>query len=74
MRGLRRLPGADRPWIRSYTFRTHDPSAATLDVDFLLHAGGEGDRAGDALGAPGSARGRPGDVAGGRWPRGASRS
>ena len=54
------LPEADRPWMRSYTIRTHDPSAATLDVDFLLHTGGEGDgpatrwarqaRPGDALG------------------------
>ncbi|WP_426362410.1 siderophore-interacting protein [Streptomyces sp. E-08] len=54
------LPEADRPWMRSYTLRAHDPAAGTVDVDFLLH--GEGEDAGPATRWAGSAR--PGDVLG----------
>lgn len=55
------IPEDRRPWMRSYTLRSHDPAAVTVDVDFLLHDGqgdGEGPatrwargaRAGDVLG------------------------
>ncbi|MFE7596080.1 siderophore-interacting protein [Streptomyces sp. NPDC057494] len=54
------LPEADRPWMRSYTLRAHDPAAGTVDVDFFLH--GEGEDAGPATRWAGSAR--PGDVLG----------
>ncbi|MFC9589456.1 siderophore-interacting protein [Streptomyces sp. NPDC056944] len=54
------LPEADRPWMRSYTLRAHDPAAGTVDVDFFLH--GEGEAAGPATRWAGSAR--PGDVLG----------
>ena len=27
----------DRPWMRSYTIRAHDPATRTVDVDFVLH-------------------------------------
>ncbi|MEE1753219.1 siderophore-interacting protein [Streptomyces sp. SP18CS02] len=48
-----------RPWMRSYTVRAHDAGRGTIDIDFVLHAGGaEGPatrwaraaRAGDTLG------------------------
>jgi NADPH-dependent ferric siderophore reductase len=32
------VPEAERPWMRSYTIRAHDPERATIDVHFLLHA------------------------------------
>jgi NADPH-dependent ferric siderophore reductase len=31
------IPEAERPWMRSYTIRRHDPLRATIDVDFVLH-------------------------------------
>lgn len=37
------IPEAERPWMRSYTVRAHDPGAPTVDIDFFLHGeGGEG--------------------------------
>ncbi|MFE7513542.1 siderophore-interacting protein [Streptomyces sp. NPDC057540] len=54
------LPEAERPWMRSYTLRAHDPAAGTVDVDFFLHA--EGEDAGPATRWAASAR--PGDVLG----------
>ncbi|MFF2523229.1 siderophore-interacting protein [Streptomyces liangshanensis] len=41
------IPEDERPWARSYTIRSHDPSRGTVDVDFVLH-GGDGDGTGDA--------------------------
>lgn len=57
------IPEAERPWMRSYTLRAHDPAAATVDIDFFVHGeGGEGGPHGPAtrwaLGA------RPGDTLG----------
>ncbi|MFI8763927.1 siderophore-interacting protein [Streptomyces sp. R-07] len=54
------LPEAERPWMRSYTLRAHDPVAGTVDIDFFLH--GEGEDAGPATRWARSAR--PGDVLG----------
>ena len=36
----RTLLGQVRPAMRSYTVRRHDPAAAELDIDFVLHAEG----------------------------------
>ncbi|MEU7037638.1 siderophore-interacting protein [Streptomyces sp. NPDC046237] len=33
------IPEAERPWMRSYTIRAHDPAAGTVDIDFYLHGG-----------------------------------
>ncbi|MFE5480925.1 siderophore-interacting protein [Streptomyces sp. NPDC056527] len=33
------IPEAERPWMRSYTLRAHDPAAATVTVDFFVHEG-----------------------------------
>lgn len=51
------IPEAERPWMRSYTIRAHDPGAATIDIDFYLHGGGcdravdsDGDGCGDGNG------------------------
>src|SRR4051794_1756842 len=33
------IPEGMRPCLRSYTVRAHDPEAATIDIDFVLHAG-----------------------------------
>lgn len=51
------IPDGDRPDLRWYTIRSHDPLAGRIDVDIVTH--------GDS--GPGSAwtmRARPGDVAG----------
>lgn len=53
------IPEAERPWMRSYTIRNHDPRAGTIDVDFVLH---DGDDAGPATRWARSAG--PGDVLG----------
>jgi NADPH-dependent ferric siderophore reductase len=37
-----RMPDDDRPWMRSYTIRAHDPERAEIDVDFVLHGDGDG--------------------------------
>ncbi|MFE5935548.1 siderophore-interacting protein [Streptomyces sp. NPDC056470] len=31
------IPEAERPWMRSYTIRAHDPVAGTVDIDFHVH-------------------------------------
>jgi NADPH-dependent ferric siderophore reductase len=31
------IPEGERPWMRSYTVRGHDPQRATIDIDFVLH-------------------------------------
>lgn len=31
------IPEPDRPWMRSYTVRAHDPRRGVIDVDFVLH-------------------------------------
>jgi NADPH-dependent ferric siderophore reductase/SAM-dependent methyltransferase len=49
------MPEAERPWMRSYTIRGHDPERATIDIDFVLH-----DDAGPATRWALAAR--PGDV------------
>jgi len=51
------IPEAERPWMRSYTIRAHDPHGRTIDVDFVLH-----DDAGPATRWAMAAR--PGDVLG----------
>ncbi|GAA2771084.1 siderophore-interacting protein [Streptomyces showdoensis] len=58
------IPEDERPWMRSYTLRSHDPAAATVDVDFLLHGeGGEGG-AGDGPATRWARGARAGDVLG----------
>ncbi|MFF0425274.1 siderophore-interacting protein [Streptomyces sp. NPDC004520] len=76
------LPETERPWMRSYTLRAHDPAAGTVDIDFFLHGdGGEGRdegpatrwarsaRPGDALGVfgPSAAFAAPVDPGAGDW-------
>ncbi|MEU6977219.1 siderophore-interacting protein [Streptomyces sp. NPDC046371] len=72
------IPEERRPWMRSYTLRSHDPAAATVDVDFLLHGDGDdgpatrwarGARAGDVLGmfGPSDLFAPPVDPASGDW-------
>ncbi|MFK0213348.1 siderophore-interacting protein [Streptomyces sp. NPDC090298] len=73
------LPEADRPWMRSYTLRAHDPVAGTVDVDFHLHGDAEDEgpatrwarsaRPGDALGmfGPSAAFAVPVDPGAGDW-------
>ncbi|MEU8758963.1 siderophore-interacting protein [Streptomyces sp. NPDC048659] len=73
------IPDAQRPWMRGYTLRAHDPVAATVDVDFLLHGAGDGDgpatrwargaRVGDVLGmfGPSDAFAPPVDPGAGDW-------
>ncbi|MFF9839757.1 siderophore-interacting protein [Streptomyces sp. NPDC013740] len=73
------IPEHERPWMRSYTLRSHDPAAATVDVDFLLHGGDEGDgpatrwargaRVGDVLGmfGPSDHFAAPVDPGAGDW-------
>jgi ribosomal protein L21 len=31
------IPEDERPWMRSYTIRWHDPATDTIAIDFLLH-------------------------------------
>ncbi|AUS77543.1 siderophore-interacting protein [Actinoalloteichus sp. AHMU CJ021] len=31
------MPDAERPWMRAYTVRRHDPRAGRIDIDFVLH-------------------------------------
>lgn len=31
------IPEPERPWMRSYTIRTHDPEHQTIAVDFVVH-------------------------------------
>ncbi|MFM9367222.1 siderophore-interacting protein [Streptomyces sp. Da 82-17] len=57
------IPEAERPWMRSYTVRAHEPGRgpadATIDIDFVLH--------GDGAAGPATrwaAGARPGDVLG----------
>ncbi|MEV0451672.1 siderophore-interacting protein [Streptomyces sp. NPDC050600] len=72
------IPEARRPWMRSYTLRSHDPANATVDVDLLLH--GDADdgpatrwarnaRVGDVLGmfGPSDYFAPPVDPASGDW-------
>jgi Siderophore-interacting protein len=51
------MPEAERPWMRSYTIRAHDPRRRTIDIDFVLH-----DDAGPAT--RWAAAAKPGDVLG----------
>ena len=44
------IPAEDRPWMRSFTLRGHDPARDTVDIDFVLH-GPNGPAARWALGA-----------------------
>ncbi|MCM2387347.1 siderophore-interacting protein [Streptomyces albipurpureus] len=54
------MPELERPWMRSYTIRSHDPVRQEIDIDFVLH--GEGDHSGPA--AQWAAHAEPGDVVG----------
>ncbi|MEU8733338.1 MULTISPECIES: siderophore-interacting protein [Streptomyces] len=36
-RQMRELPDAERPVMRTYTIRSHDPSAGEVEIDFALH-------------------------------------
>ncbi|MCY9783749.1 siderophore-interacting protein [Nocardiopsis sp. EMB25] len=31
------LPDDERPWMRSFTLRGHDPERGTVDIDFVVH-------------------------------------
>lgn len=57
------VPEQERPWMRSFTVRSHDPARHELDVDFVLH-GVHGPAARWAAGAaPGQLLGRYGPAA-----------
>jgi NADPH-dependent ferric siderophore reductase len=47
------MPDDERPWMRSYTIRAHDPDRAQIDIDFVLH--GADDGSGDGHAGPASA-------------------
>jgi NADPH-dependent ferric siderophore reductase len=51
------MPDGDRPWMRSYTIRAHDPGRAEIDVDFVLHGDGGGHAGPAAEWAAGAAPG-----------------
>lgn len=34
------IPEPERPWMRSYSVRTHRPAAAEVDIDFVVHGDG----------------------------------
>ncbi|MCB5907819.1 siderophore-interacting protein [Streptomyces pinistramenti] len=36
------IPEDERPWMRSYTVRSHDPARQEIAVDFVLHEGADG--------------------------------
>ncbi|WP_406055129.1 siderophore-interacting protein [Streptomyces sp. NBC_01077] len=57
------LPEAERPWMRSYTVRAHDPAAGTIDIDFFLHGNGD-DSAGEGPATRWARSARPGDAVG----------
>ncbi|MFJ2647417.1 siderophore-interacting protein [Streptomyces sp. NPDC087420] len=62
------IPEAERPWARSYTIRSHDPSRGTICVDFVLHGDG-----GDGDGTEGGSGGGPGEAGPAtRWARSAA--
>ncbi|MFG2774237.1 siderophore-interacting protein [Streptomyces sp. NPDC048350] len=56
------IPEAERPWMRSYTIRAHDPAAGTVDIDFYLH-GADG-RAHHGPATRWARAARPGDTLG----------
>ncbi|MGW2017905.1 siderophore-interacting protein [Streptomyces sp. NPDC001927] len=56
------IPEAERPWMRSYTIRAHDPVAATVDIDFYLH--GDDDRTEEGPATRWARAARPGDTLG----------
>ncbi|WP_328946497.1 siderophore-interacting protein [Streptomyces sp. NBC_00250] len=65
------LPEAERPWMRSYTVRAHDPAAGTVDIDFFLHgdggtgeAGAREDSGGEGPATRWARAARPGDAVG----------
>ncbi|MDT9693715.1 siderophore-interacting protein [Streptomyces sp. P9(2023)] len=57
------IPEAERPWMRSYTIRVHDPGAATVDIDFYVH-GGDGGRSEHGPATRWARAARPGDTLG----------
>lgn len=60
--GWRFPDGVPEPHARNYTVRAHDPAAATLDVDFVVH----GDH---GIASAWAARAKPGDKLGYAGPR-----
>ncbi|MFF3753165.1 siderophore-interacting protein [Streptomyces sp. NPDC002018] len=69
------IPERERPWMRSYSVRAHDPGRGTIDIDFVLHGDGPPGPDGDArrdresgaetgVGAKAEARARAGAEAG----------
>ncbi|MEU7069764.1 siderophore-interacting protein [Streptomyces narbonensis] len=56
------IPETERPWMRSYTLRAHDPVAETVDIDFHLH--GEAGAAGEGPATRWARGARPGDPLG----------
>ncbi|MFG2226654.1 siderophore-interacting protein [Streptomyces sp. NPDC048644] len=36
------IPEDERPWMRSYTVRSHDPARREISIDFVLHDGDSG--------------------------------
>ncbi|WP_055603636.1 siderophore-interacting protein [Streptomyces aureus] len=57
------LPETERPWMRSYTVRAHDPAAGTVDIDFFLHGDGS-DSAAEGPATRWARSARPGDAVG----------
>ncbi|WP_017593050.1 SIP domain-containing protein [Nocardiopsis potens] len=57
------LPEQVRPWMRSYTLRSHDPAAGTADIDFVLH-GAEGGGPDDGPATRWARTAAPGDLLG----------
>lgn len=55
------VPEQERPWMRSFTVRAHDPARDELDVDFVLHGATRSRRAlgGGGRAGPGTRPLRP---------------
>lgn len=54
------IPEEERPWMRGFTVRAHDPSRDELDIDFVLHGDSGPAARWAATAAPGQVLGRYG--------------
>ncbi|GAB3441956.1 siderophore-interacting protein [Actinophytocola sediminis] len=57
------IPEQERPWMRSFTVRSHDPARGELEIDFVLHGASGPAARWAATAAPGQVLGRYGPSA-----------
>lgn len=58
------IPEDERPWMRSFTIRAHDPRRATIAIDFVLHGAEESATAPGGPAARWARSAEPGDTLG----------